>query len=427
MKMPYEKMRSFLNSGVRRRTVWVFVKRVLQRYQEDGCNVLAASLSYTVLLALVPLLAVGLGMLAAFPAFADAREALLAILLANLVPDVGADLESAFRVFIENAGGMTGFGIVGLGITALLLLNSTQRAFAVIWRAPLEGHLLNRLPSYWAVLTLGPLLFGVSLSLSSYLFAILSWVESPLLEESVGWGLRRLPLVFAVFGFAVLYWLMPSRPVKFLHACAGGMLAALLFELGKTGFGLYVAFFPSYEIIYGALAAAPVFFIWIYISLSITLLGAEFTAVLGESRSVRAGRPSKTSALGNEAWQRFAASLSVLAALHKAAGTGESLERAFLEDLPLMAQTGSEMLPKLIEVGYVVETSQGGYVLCRDLTQVCLKTFLCSLDLWPFWDEEESIERYELSVMVRGLACFKVIEVKAEDVLGQPLSDFVGS
>lgn len=408
---------------------WHVGRRTLHRYQEDGCNILAASLSYTILLALVPLLVVGLGMLAAFPAFEGMREKLLDLMLSNMVPDVGTDFQQGFTTFINNAGGMTGAGILGLAVTSVMLLNSLQRAFAVIWRTPLETSLVKRLPVYWAVLTLGPLLFGVSLSLSGYLFATLSRAGAlaggNLGQELVHGALQRLPLLFAICGFALLYKLMPARVVKTGHALAGGVLAALLFELGKTGFALYVRAFPSWQVIYGALAAVPVFFVWVYISLSITLIGAELAATLGEGRRRQAGEDPESGVDGADAWARLAASLCLLECLYRQGENGGEVTADALQQAadPWPA---AALLTVLLDAGYIVETGNGGYVLARDMARTRFGDLLRLLEIWPASDQLLHTDEAR-APLVRAARALGELRAVGQEVADRPLVCFLGS
>lgn len=264
-----------------------FLPYVWRRFQSDGCMGVAAGLSYTSLLAIVPLLAIGLAMFAAFPAFADLRDDLIIILAQNLAPDLASVVQDYLGTFISNAGGTSAAGVVGIGVTAILLVNTIQTAFDKIWGVTNQRTKLHRLPVYWAIITLGPLLFGASLSISTYVFSLANSGSVYGLSAGLKIVTAILPFLLEAAGFTLFYRLIPTRPVRLIDAALGALLAAGLFEILKRGFGLYLQFFGSYQLVYGALATVPIFLIWMYLVWVTVLIGAEFAAALPEWRSGR--------------------------------------------------------------------------------------------------------------------------------------------
>lgn len=264
-----------------------FLPYVWRRFQADGCTGVAAGLSYTSLLAIVPLLAIGLAMFAAFPAFADLRDDFIIILAQNLAPDLASIANEYLGTFINNAGGTSAAGVIGIGVTAILLVNTIQTAFDKIWSVKTHKHKLQRLPVYWAIITLGPLLFGASLSISTYVFSMANSGNFYGLSAGLKIVTTILPFLLEMAGFALFYRLIPTRPVRFMDAGIGAIVASILFELLKRGFGLYLQFFGSYQLVYGALATIPIFLIWMYLVWVTVLIGAEIAAALPEWRSGR--------------------------------------------------------------------------------------------------------------------------------------------
>ncbi len=257
-----------------------------RRFTRDSCASVASSLSYTSLLALVPMIVIGLAMFAAFPAFGNMRDTLLRALIENTAPSLAVMVEEHLQVFIRNAGETTGVGILGLAITALLLINTIQTAFDRIWGGG-RGLKIQRFPVYWALITLGPILFGVAFSISSYAFAIAqsSGYDDTSAAMRVYAGLA--PFVLEAVGFLLFYRLIPTRPVRWSDAAIGAVIAAGMFEILKRAFGIYLGFLGSYQTVYGALATLPIFLIWMYLGWLVVLIGAEITASLPEWRSGR--------------------------------------------------------------------------------------------------------------------------------------------
>jgi len=251
-----------------------------RRLREDRGFETAGSLTYTTLLALVPLVAVVLAIASPFPVFDRAMNALGRFITANLLPDGGAVVTRQVGAFAAKASQLTRVGIAFLVVTAFLLMNTIDGALHRIFRVHRRRALLRRLLVYSAVLTFGPILIGAGL-----------WMTTQLVVDSVGWleldeggraVLRLLPFIYTCVALTLLYVLVPNRRVGLARAASGGIIAGVLFEFAKRGFGLYLAHFPTYTMIYGALAVVPLLLIWMYLSWVIVLFGATLTASLLE-------------------------------------------------------------------------------------------------------------------------------------------------
>jgi membrane protein len=253
---------------------------VIQRFRHDDAAVMAAALSYTSLLSLVPLLTIGLAIIAAFPAFEPIRGELQSSLVRTLVPEVGQQVREAVAGLIGNAGNLTAIGILGLVVTAVLLLVTIEDALNRIFRVDLSRPPLSRLLVYWTVVTLGPILLGASLSITDWLFSGGLPDSAPQVLHSMlalGGTLFRFAMLMALF--SLLYVAVPNRPVSVPAALAGGLLAAVAVTLLRVGFHLYIADFHAYQL-YGALAAIPILLLWMYLAWAAVLAGAELTATL---------------------------------------------------------------------------------------------------------------------------------------------------
>lgn len=256
----------------------------------------AASLTYTFLLSLVPLMTVTLAVFSAFPIAERVQEIVQTFLFENFVPASGEVLQEYLLQFSSKASRLSGTGFAFLIVVALMMMHTIDRSLNTIWEVQDRRSPLHTFLVYWAVLSLGPVLIGASVLATSYLVSLPMW------SGAVGGLGQRLlgltPVVTSLLGFSMLYMLVPNRRVPWRHALAGGLLAALMFEAAKRGFAYYITHFPTYEAIYGALATVPIFLVWVYLSTMIMLLGAEFTRCLGMFQYMAGGRGSAPLGLG---------------------------------------------------------------------------------------------------------------------------------
>jgi membrane protein len=248
----------------------------------------ASALAFTTLLALVPLVTVVFSMLSLFPVFEQWSGALEAFLFQNFVPAAGDTVKSHLHQFSDQAGKLTAVGLVFLLLSSLLLLATIEDAFNDIWRVQRGRVLFQRLLVYWAVLSLGPLLIMVSLSMSSTLLSLKVFSDQSLIADARGFLLRYLPLLFELGAYVLFFKAIPNTEVKLRHALIGGAVATVLFELAKLGFAYYILSFRSYELIYGALSTIPIFFVWVYLSWVVMLVGAVITSTLKTQEQERA-------------------------------------------------------------------------------------------------------------------------------------------
>lgn len=260
-----------------------FAVYCLRRFFADGCPKIAGALSYSTLLAILPLFAIAFSLLSHLPGFGSYYDDVLGFVLANFLPGAGLEISDQFGLLLENAQKVTGVGILALVVTAYLMLVTLNSAFSGIWRATPRTSLLRRLVMQWIIVTLWPLPVALSLTLSSYGFAALRWFNIE--DDSRLFGLTEVfPFLLAMLAFAILYIAVSPRRIAWTHALAGAAVAAALFELLRWGFGLYLENFASYEAIYGTLATIPIFLVWVFLCWAVILIGAEVTAALPEWR-----------------------------------------------------------------------------------------------------------------------------------------------
>ncbi|MBB1199349.1 virulence factor BrkB family protein [Enterobacteriaceae bacterium 89] len=266
------------------RPLMAWLKLLWRRIDEDHMTTLAGNLAYVSLLSLVPLIAVVFALFAAFPMFSDVSVTLRHFVFANFLPATGDVIQRYIEQFVANSNKMTAVGACGLIVTALLLMYAIDSALNTIWRSRRVRPKVYSFAIYWMILTLGPLLAGASLAISSYLLS-LRWASE--LNGAIDNILRIFPLLLSWISFWLLYSLVPTARVLNRDAVLGALAAALLFELGKKGFALYITTFPSYQLIYGVISVVPILFVWVYWTWCIVLLGAEITVTLGEYRKLK--------------------------------------------------------------------------------------------------------------------------------------------
>ncbi|MEC8787851.1 MAG: virulence factor BrkB family protein, partial [Pseudomonadota bacterium] len=256
----------------------IFIKRC----REDNITISAGHLAYVTLLSLVPFIMVTFTIMSAFPAFASVRSKLEHFVFSNFVPTASDVVHKYMTDFVGNASQMSAIGILSLLLVALMLISNVDKTLNRIWRTQSDRPIVYTFAIYWMVITLGPMLIGSSVVVSSYLTGLAAFTE----EYTPGLGTFLLSLVpsgAAMLAFTILYMVVPNRRVFARHALVGAIVATIAFEITKSGFALYVTNFPSYELIYGALAVVPILFLWVYLSWIIVLFGAEFTCSLGEA------------------------------------------------------------------------------------------------------------------------------------------------
>ena len=256
-----------------------YLRYLFKRFKEDRIIVYSGYLSFVTLLSIVPLLAVIFSVFSLFPVFQDWRGEVESFVFKNFVPTLGESIQGYLIRFVENATNMTSLGLVALFLVALLLISSIDHTLNHIWRVRKNRRQLVSFSIYWVVLTIGPVLIGISLLTTSYLFSLTGFEDNTLL------AVRKLFLAFLPYlgsfsSFLLIYLLVPHTRVHFWSALSGAMIAAILFELSKSAFALYFTHFPVYKEIYGALAIIPLLFVWIFISWVVILVGAQVAASL---------------------------------------------------------------------------------------------------------------------------------------------------
>lgn len=321
----------------------------LQRLNQERLPQVAGSLTFTTVLALVPMLTIALALFTTFPIFNAFRTSLEAYFIQSVMPKgIANTILGNLNQFASKATRLSALGAIGLIVTTLIMMSTIDRAFNHIWRVKSARPFTQRLVIYWAIMTLGPLLIGVSITVTSYLLGATSGMvmKVPL----VGAIAYTLLSVFLTMGaFTLLYIVVPNRLVDWRDAACGGLLAAVVFEIAKRLFVVFIAKFPTYTVIYGALAALPIFLLWIYVSWLVTLMGAVLAAALPVVKHERwwhVGTPGSA----------FIDAMSVLEVLHEARTSGEN---AAVDARTIRARTrlgfdeSETLLERMLDAGWV--------------------------------------------------------------------------
>ena len=372
--------------------IYNFVRFLVNRFRQDRCAQIAASLTFTTLLSIVPLITIALTMFSAFPVFENFSIEIKSFLLNNLMPDKAGDVITRYmQQFAESAARLTAVGIFFLTVTAMLMMLTIDQAFNVIWRVSRPRPLLKRLIVYWAILTLAPLLIGASLSLTSWLVGLSMGYAKHIPIFGIG-ALRVLPMIFTTLAFAMMFRLIPNRYVPYSHALIGALVAAFAFESMNRVFGYYISHFPTYKLVYGAFASVPIFLMWIYLSWLAILSGAVITASLSHWRTPPASSLASPPA-------------QLLDALRILKIMSENFQQGKISTFPELSKmlhlgydTLEIILKKLKEADMVCKAEGNGWLLKHDVEHIrvneLFKLFVLNIKSLPGKQEEDPLLKW---------------------------------
>ena len=348
-----------------------FVLFVLRRFEEDRCREQAGSLTYTTLFAVVPMLTVFLVIISSIKALEPARQQLQQLIYSNFLPKTTIAFDKALNAFTDKSSNLTIIGILFLFVTTVLMLSSIETVFNRIWRVTETRGGIMGFMRYWTIISLGPILLGSAFVISSTVASM-----SILSNNFAGYELDGAFVLWAisfsltVLGFFILNWTIPNRSVPLKSAFIAGLFSAVVFELLKNLFGYIMSNFTSYEIVYGAFAAVPIFLLWIYLSWIIVLLGVEISYALTAFES---GQDNKR--------HPIVMLLDLLELFYKKQKTGESISEA--QALEVLGRDEIGRWPSYVAMfekqNLIKRTDENEYVLVRDLDQVSFWSFYLQL------------------------------------------------
>ncbi len=393
-----------------------FTKFLIRHFFEDNCQQKAASLTYTTMLSIVPMLTVLLMILSSVPALASVRAQIYEVIYSNLLPQSSMQVSRYINSFAEKSSNLTIIGAMILFVTTIVTLTTIERAFNQIWRVEDRSGGLKSMLRYWTIVTLGPLVLGTAFLASSAVQSF-SFLNRQIGGYGIDWAfwVQLVTIGITVMGFIAMYWFIPKAKVPFKSAAIAGVIVAIVFEMLKHVFGTVMTNFTSYEAIYGAFAALPIFLLWIYLSWNLILLGVEisYTLTIFDTDEVYPRHPL----------------LSLLDMLNLI--YSRHLEGDAVSEQELRKVLGRKELPKwytyinyLQDSNLITMTADDEYVLKKDLSNMTLWDFYRTLPYpLPIKDELDEMKQNQqkpwLSLLVDR---FENTETCAKQHLNMPLA-----
>ena len=375
------------------KTWFQFIVFVLRRFEADRCREQAGSLTYTTLFAVVPMLTVFLVIISSIKALEPARQQLQQLIYSNFLPKSTIAFDKALNAFTEKSSNLTVIGVLFLFVTTVLMLTSIETVFNRIWRVKETRTGLVGFMRYWTIISLGPIVLGSAFVLSSTVASM-----NVLSNNFAGYQLDGalilwlISFILTIVGFFILYWTIPNRTVPIFSAVIAACFSATVFEILKRLFGWIMSNFTSYEIVYGAFAAVPIFLLWIYLSWNIILLGVEVSYALTAFHS---GKEKKR--------HPILMLLDILELFYRKQQIGESVSEQELLNIIGRGELGRlpSYILQLEKQNLIKRTDTDEYVLVRNLAQVDFWSFFTALpyplplrhDVANIHEDDEWIER----------------------------------
>ncbi|MEX2366487.1 MAG: YihY family inner membrane protein, partial [Pseudohongiellaceae bacterium] len=363
---------------------------------------------YTSLFAVVPLVTLLVSVLSLFPSFQVFGSQVQDMIYDRLLPGTSSQLEQYISSFASQARNLTWVGLVILMTTAYLMLVNIERVFNEIWGVGEVRKGLSSFLLYWSVLSLGPLLLGIGIGISSYVTSLSLFEAFTEVSASVGVNsfiLDIVPIIFTALGFTLLYVAVPNCSVTLRHGFVGGLVVAIAFVLVKKLFTWFISV-ASFEFVYGAFAAMPIFLFWIYICWVVILFGANL---------VRGVTLFQT----QHQMLKVHPTLLMLALLHKfwsrqQEGRGVKISELGDEHWPFRSTQIEEFLDLLSEHKVIKACTEAEYVLSRDLQTITLFQILNWLP-WPH-PQESDFQGQLPDCVARHLPAFSVLQSQFQGV-----------
>jgi membrane protein len=352
------------------RWLWGFFCLMVRQYQAKECQKSAASLTYVTLFATVPMMTVTFSMFSIIPAFQNLGGELQSLLFQHFLPNSEQDLGRYLTDFSAKARQLTAFGLLFLVVSAYLMLKNIEQNFNAIWGVARGRRGVANFLLYWAILSLGPLLLGIALAMSTYLTSFRLLVGT---YDSLGffeWVLQFAPWVLTWAAFTLLFVAVPNCKVSVRHALIGGFFTTLGFQGLKAAFGWIVGH-SSFSLVYGAFAALPLFLLWVNLIWTVVLGGAVFVHTIGAHQI----------GLRDRNYPDLLASLLILWRCYRASADGAAVSERILMHQGLSAEQWDRIREALVKNRIITSNYQGDFVLSQNLKLLTLQQLATVLNL----------------------------------------------
>jgi len=386
LSAPTEKVGKAGRFAITQLKLWSHCARLLKK---NRAGQQAAALSYHTIFGIVPLAIVMLLIFQSFTAYKNIGEEVKSLVYEQLhltniqYPDPGNPeqnimLTEYFDRIVAgfftglNKGSITIFGGIIVVWAALALLTTTERAFNNIWHVSRGRNFLHRIVNYWALLTLGPLLLGLGVYVSTR-YASIGQLQKTVLSHI---GPAVLSYIVATVSFFFLYFVLPNTKVQAKAAIWGAAVAALVWSLAKWGFGAYVTKFIPYSQVYGVMGLVPLGVLWIFISWLIVLFGLQLTFTTQHLKTLDAAEI----AAAKKTEEYFIANdFTVINIVREIAAAFQSNQAAvslevICSKLDIPAEFGEKILDHLVASGILVKVSEprAGFIPATDPANIRL-------------------------------------------------------
>lgn len=359
--------------------IWFFTKYTFVQFGQNRCILNAAALSYDTLLTIVPFLAISFSILSSFHLLSETQDTLFNYVSSQNFLHSDLNVTYYLKEFIENTKELDVLSFLFLLVSTLLLFTTIEKSLNIIWNSLNRRSFLQRFLSFWSIITFGPLLLGVGIHLSTSFVNEMSAYTSCLQGSTFNLLSLAMSFCLLLFFLTLLYLIVPTYRVRFLHALSGALFAALAIEFFRHAFVSYIMFIPSYQIIYKTLAAVPLLIIWLYIFWIFVLYGAQIAACLPDWRRLKkctsSAEPTQVESLEN--------AIALLSLLYKHSASSESSPKEF--DLALYMGLPSPQLERLLfalqKSQLIEESASGQWFLVKDPKDILLYDIFKSLSL----------------------------------------------